>query len=113
MLNSNLVEFYQSIRLCHPLADEKSVQIFLKTVIRKESGAAELVHLKDSFEPLQLVVTTYLIAFLIPCLNAAMVVFKERGFRLATVIIGGVMIYAITAGAALNYVCRFLGVTFT
>lgn len=92
---------------------EKSVQVFIKTIIRKESGAAELVHLRNSFEPVQLVVTTYLIAFLIPCLNAAVVVFKERGMKMAAVIIGGVMFYALTAGAALNYVCRFMGITFS
>ena len=106
-------------RIARPLINgviglpEKSIQVFIKTIIRKESGAAELVHLKDSFQPLQLVVTTYLIAFLIPCLNAAMVVFKERGIKTATAIIGGVMLYALSAGAVLNHVCRLMGITFS
>ena len=92
---------------------EKSVQVFIKTIIRKESGAAELVHLRGSFDNVQLVVNTFLLSFMIPCLNAAIVVFKERGMKTAIAILGSVAVYAVLAGSVLNHVCRFFGITFT
>jgi ferrous iron transport protein B len=92
---------------------EKSVQVFMKTLIRRESGAAELEHLSSSYTNLQLVVNLLVMTFLTPCMNAVIVLFKERGVRTATIIMTSVLIYAITAGSLLNHICRILGVTFT
>ncbi len=92
---------------------EKSVQVFMKTLIRRESGAAELEHLSASYTNLQLVVNLLVMTFLTPCMNAVIVLFKERGIRTATTIMTFVLIYAITAGSLVNHICRILGVTFT
>lgn len=92
---------------------EKSVQVFIKTIIRRESGATELEHLKGIYTNLQLVVNLLIMTFLTPCINAIMVLFKERGKKTAALIIGTVIIYAILMGSLVNHLCLVLGVTFT
>jgi ferrous iron transport protein B len=51
--------------------------------------------------------------FLTPCINAILVLFKERGQKTATLIIGTVIIYAILMGGLVNHICLALGITFT
>jgi len=91
---------------------EQSVQVFIKTIIRRESGGAELEHLSAMYSNLQLVINLLVMTFLAPCVNSMIVLFKERGFRVTATIIVTVMIYAVILGAVVNHVCRFLGVTF-
>ena len=92
---------------------EKSVQVFIKTIIRRESGATELEHLKTTYTNLQMVVNLLIMTFLTPCINAILVLFKERGQKTAVLIIGTVIIYAILMGSLVNYICHALGITFT
>ena len=92
---------------------EKSVQVFIKTIIRRESGATELEHLRYSYTNLQLVVNLLIMTFLTPCINAIIVLFKERGKKTAVIIICSVIIYAILMGSLVNHVCLALGITFT
>jgi ferrous iron transport protein B len=92
---------------------EKSVQVFIKTIIRRESGAAELEHLSGVYNNLQLVVNLLVMTFLTPCINAIMVLFKERGNKTGAVIVFSVLIYAVLMGALVNHTCRALGITFT
>jgi ferrous iron transport protein B len=92
---------------------EKSVQVFIKTIIRRESGATELEYLRGVYTNLQLVVNLLVMTFLTPCINAIIVLFKERGRKTALMIIGTVLIYAILMGSLVNHVCLALGVTFT
>jgi len=92
---------------------EKSVQVFIKTIIRRESGATELEHLSSIYTNLQLIVNLLVMTFLTPCINAIMVMFKERGQKTAIMIIGTVVVYAILLGSFINYVFLALGVTFT
>jgi len=92
---------------------EKSVQVFIKTIIRRESGATELEHLRGIYTNLQLVVNLLVMTFLTPCINAILVLFKERGKKTATLIIGTVLVYAILMASLVNHICLALGVTFT
>ncbi|HIJ77819.1 MAG: ferrous iron transporter B [Desulfobulbaceae bacterium] len=92
---------------------EKSVQVFIKTMIRRESGAAELEHLSGFYTNLQLVINLLVMTFIAPCLNAIIVLFKERGWLVASIIIGTVIFYAIAVGSIMNYTCHFFGITFT
>jgi len=91
----------------------KSVQVFIKTLIRRESGATEIEHLSSIYDNVQLVVNLLVMTFLTPCMNAIIVLFKERGSRAAIAIMSTVMIYAILIGSMVNYTCRLLGVTFS
>jgi ferrous iron transport protein B len=92
---------------------EKSVQVFIKTMIRRESGATELMHLSGIYNHLQLVVNLFIMLNLTPCVNSIVVIIKERGLKAAIAIIGTVLVYAIASGGALNHLCLFLGITFS
>ena len=92
---------------------EKSIQVFIKTLIRRESGAAELEHLSVFYTNLQLVINLLVMTFIAPCLNAIIVLFKERGGLVASIIMATVIFYAITLGSIMNYTCHLFGITFT
>ena len=92
---------------------EKSVQVFIKTMIRRESGAAELEHLHMIYTNLQLVVNLLVMTFVAPCINSFIVLFKERGFKTGLGINVAVFLYAILLGSIVNYLCLTFGVTFT
>nr|AFX88974.1 magnetosome protein [delta proteobacterium ML-1] len=92
---------------------EQSVQVFIKTMIRRESGVAELEHLSTVFTNLQIVVNLVLMTFLAPCINATIVLFKERGARAGALILVTVTLYAILLGSLVNHICRLTGITFT
>ena len=91
---------------------ESAVRVFMKTIIRREAGAVELDLLAADFSNLQLVVTLLTMTLLIPCVNTVVVLFKERGARVAGVTLAGVFAYALLAGGLVNHACRSLGITF-
>jgi len=91
---------------------DNSVQVFMKTVIRREAGAAELDRLRTDYSNLQLVVTLLVMTLLLPCVNSVVVLFKERGLRATLVLLVASTAYALGAGALVNHGCRLLGVTF-
>jgi len=92
---------------------EKSVQVFIKTIIRRESGATEIEHLSSIYTNVQLVVNLLVMTFLFPCINATIVLFKERGTRAAVTIMSINVIYAVLIGSIVSHACRLLGITFT
>ncbi len=92
---------------------EKSVQVFIKTIIRRESGAVEIGHLSTIYTNVQLVVNLLVMTFLSPCMNATIVLFKERGMKAGGIIMGIVMVYAVIVGSIVNFTCRVFGITFT
>jgi len=92
---------------------EKSVQVFIKTMIRRESGATELEHLRHIYTNLQLVVNLLVMTFVAPCINSFIVLFKERGIKTGMAINITVFIYAILIGSIVNHVCMYLGITFS
>ncbi len=92
---------------------QESIRVFIATMIRREVGATELEHLSGSYTNLQVVVNLLVMTFIIPCLNAVIVLFKERGIKVGLAICLSVMIYAVVLGSIVNHTCRFLGITFT
>ncbi|MBW2266254.1 MAG: ferrous iron transporter B [Deltaproteobacteria bacterium] len=92
---------------------EKSIQVFIKTMIRRETGAAELAHLSHVYTNLQLIVNLLVMTLIVPCINATIVLFKERGIMVAVAIVSLVTVYAIFIGSVVNHTCRFLGITFS
>ena len=91
---------------------EQTVQVFIKTMIRRENGAAELSLVSGHFNALQLLVTLLIMTIFTPCVNATIVLWKERGTKICVTLLLIVSAYAIVAGATLNWVCQALGVTF-
>jgi ferrous iron transport protein B len=92
---------------------EKSVQVFIKTLIRRENGATEIAHLSDIYTNLQMVVNLLVMTFLTPCINATIVVFKEHGTRNSIIILGTVLVYSLVVGSVVHHTCSALGITFT
>jgi len=92
---------------------EKSVQVFIKTMIRRESGATELEHLRQIYTNLQLVVNLLVMTFVAPCINSFIVLFKERGVKVGLAINIAVFVYAILMGSIVNNFCLSFGVTFS
>ncbi|MBF0546238.1 MAG: ferrous iron transporter B [Candidatus Riflebacteria bacterium] len=92
---------------------ENSVQVFIKTIVRRESGATELLNLSSGYTNLQLVVSLLVMTFMIPCLNATLALYKERGGKVALAIAGGVMVWAVALGGVVNHLCHWLGITFS
>lgn len=92
---------------------EESIQVFIKTMIRRESGATELQHFSSAYTNLQIVVNLIVMTFIAPCLNAIIVLYKERGAKTATLIVIAVTVYAIAIGSIVNHTCRYMGITFT
>ena len=69
--------------------------------------------LRDQFNNLQMVITMLVMVFMMPCINAAIVLIKERGLKVSLVILAAVVVWAVTIGALINLVCSGLGITFT
>jgi ferrous iron transport protein B len=101
-------------RACRPVVSgvlglpPQSVQVFLKALVRRESGAAELVQLRHAFRPIQLVTVTFLMTFAVPCINTVLVLVRERGARVALALVAGVVAYAVGVGAVLARVGRLI-----
>ena len=91
---------------------DEATQVFLKTMIRRENGATELSMLRGQFDGVQTVVTLLVMTTLLPCINTAIVVVKERGVRTAMVIFVAITGWAIGVGALVGLVCRGLGLDF-
>lgn len=106
-------------RASHPVVNgllglpDSSVQVFIKTMIRRETGAGELELVRKHFDNVQLFVTLLVMTFLIPCINTTMVLIKERGIKVASVLLVSVSVYALGVGTVANAVCRFFNVTFS
>lgn len=92
---------------------EKSIQVFIKTMIRRESGATELEHMGLLYNNLQLIVNLLVMTFISPCINATIVLFKERGPRAAMAISAAVVLHAFIIGSIFNHACLYFGITFT
>lgn len=91
----------------------QAVQVFIKTAIRREAGATELNLLRDHFDNVQMVVTLLVMTLLLPCVNTAIVIIKERGLRVAAAVLVAAVLSSIAVGAAVNATCRALGVAFS
>ena len=105
-------------RLSHPVVEgmlglpDQAVRVFLKTMIRRESGAAELILVQAHFNSLQSVVTLFVMTLIVPCVNSAIVLLKEQGIKICVLLLFIIGLYAVVAGTVLNWVCQVLGVTF-
>ncbi|NOZ86353.1 MAG: ferrous iron transporter B [Deltaproteobacteria bacterium] len=92
---------------------DQAVQVFFKTFIRRENGAAELDLVRSHFDSVQVLVTLLVMTVFTPCMNSTIVLFKEQGIKVATAILVFVSIYGILAGGVLNWICRTFSITFT
>jgi len=89
---------------------KESVNVFLMSIIRREAGVGVLTQFVERgiFNNIQIIVNLLLITFLMPCVNAILVIVKERGAKVAAGICSFVLIYAILIGALVNRFLVFL-----
>ncbi|MCP4602286.1 MAG: ferrous iron transporter B [Proteobacteria bacterium] len=92
---------------------DQAVQVFIKTAIRRENGATELEHLRGQFTNLQLIVTMLVMTFVMPCINTAIVILKERGLKACLAILTFSVLSSVVVGALVNLTCRSFGITFS
>ncbi len=93
---------------------EHSVEILVMTLVRREAGAALLDQFfgQGYFNGVQAVVMLIVMTSLLPCVNAVIVLFKERGWKQAASIVTVVIPTAVITGAIVNFLCLQFGVTF-
>jgi ferrous iron transport protein B len=91
---------------------DQAVQVFIKTAIRREAGAAELSLQQGLFDNVQMVVTILVMTFVIPCINSLIVITKERGVATAAAILAFTTTLALATGAVVSFACHSLGITF-
>ena len=92
----------------------ESIRVVLSTMIRREAGAAMLKELFDRglFSDVQTVLLLLICTFLVPCVNALVVTYKEHGFKTATWMLLFVTPYALVVGIILNYLFRVFQIRF-
>ncbi|MHC5035805.1 MAG: ferrous iron transport protein B [Planctomycetota bacterium] len=92
----------------------EATEAFILTIVRREAGAAYLRELVDGgiLGSRQIVVALLVMISLGPCVNAALVIWKELGFRVMVCIYGFLIPWALLVGGALNGILTALGITF-
>jgi ferrous iron transport protein B len=80
------------------------------SIVRREAGVGVLTQFVEegAFSDIQIIINLLLITFLMPCVNAILVIVKERSAKVAIAICGFVLVYAILVGAVLNRFLLFL-----
>ncbi len=93
---------------------KKSSQAFILGFLRRDYGAAGLFDLFDQglMDGLQAFVSMSVMTLFIPCIANVFIIFKERGYRVALLLVSFVFAYAIMAGAVLNFFLRRLNIHF-
>lgn len=93
---------------------EESADVFFMTVVRREAGAALLAQQASAgmYDGVQVVVTLMVMTLMLPCINSVLVMYKERGLLVSTVIMFTVIAYSLLAGGLIHFVFRWLGVQF-
>jgi ferrous iron transport protein B len=89
----------------------ESADIFLMTLIRREAGASLLVAQYDQglYDGVAVLVTLLVMNLLAPCINALLVMFKERGAWVSSAILIWMIPYALAIGSLVNALCRGFG----
>ncbi|MCX5835015.1 MAG: ferrous iron transport protein B [Deltaproteobacteria bacterium] len=92
----------------------KSSQAFILGFLRRDYGAAGLFDLFDQglMDGLQAFVGISVMTLFVPCIANVFIIFKERGYRVALLLVSFVFAYAIMAGTVLNFFLRLLNIHF-
>jgi ferrous iron transport protein B len=92
----------------------ESADVFFLTIIRREAGAALLAqqYAAGMYDGVQVMVTLLVMTLMIPCINSVLVMYKERGYKIATVTLATVFLYALLMGGLVNQIFSWLGVQF-
>lgn len=89
---------------------QKATQAFLLGFLRRDYGAAGLFMLSKTgqMDNIQALVSLVVITLFVPCIAQFFVTIRERGIKVAVVILSFTFVFAFTVGGALNFVLRCL-----
>ncbi len=92
----------------------KAAETFLIGFLRRDYGAAGLYVLNKTGEMnnLQTLVSLVVITLFVPCIAQFLVTIKERGIKVASIILSFTIIFAFVVGGILNFILRFFGIIF-
>ena len=92
---------------------EKATEAFLIGFFRRDYGAAGLFALaeKGLLDPIQIMVSLVTLTLFVPCIAHFFMMIKERGAKMAFLMLLIIVPLAITVGGTLNWVLRALNVT--
>lgn len=92
---------------------ERTAEAFLIGFLRRDYGAAGLYALsrQGELDPTQVLVSLVTITLFVPCVANLMMIFKERGWRMALCIMLVIFPVAFGVGGLLNHVLRWTGWT--
>jgi len=92
----------------------ESADAFLMTLIRREAGAALLVQQLNSglYDGVQVLVTLVVMTVMLPCINTLLVMLKERGAVVTTVIVLLSIVVAVLEGGLVGWLLRLGGASF-
>jgi small GTP-binding protein len=92
----------------------ETAQILMMGFLRRDYGAAGLFHLAQTGQltGVQAVVALTVMTLFIPCVANFLMIVKERGLRVAMVLLGVITPIAIFTGTGLHYVFDALGIRF-
>ncbi|MBF0198951.1 MAG: ferrous iron transporter B [Planctomycetes bacterium] len=91
---------------------KETVSVFLMSLIRREAGVALLAQFADEnlLTNTQLVVNLLVVTSMVPCINAVLVIVKERSWKLAVAVVSFTVPYALTMGAIVHLCFEYFDV---
>jgi ferrous iron transport protein B len=107
------------IRLAEPVVTQalglpaNAATVFLMGFLRRDYGAAGLFDMarQGHLDTLQTVVGLVVMTLFVPCIANFFVMIKEQGWRNTLLMVGFILFYALSVGAALNWIFRMSGIT--
>ncbi len=91
-----------------------TAQVFVMGFLRRDYGAAGLYQMSHAgvLTSVQAVVALTVMTLFVPCVANFLMIVKEQGVRVGVTMLAFITVVALSTGMVLNYVLRFLGVSF-
>jgi ferrous iron transport protein B len=82
--------------------------IFVMGVIRKDFASVGVFNMaKEILTNSQIIVATVVISLFVPCINALIVILKEKGYKMALALYGGTFAISVIVGSILTRILEF------
>jgi ferrous iron transport protein B len=91
-----------------------AAQVFVMGFLRRDYGAAGLYQMSHAgtLSSVQAVVALTVMTLFVPCVANFLMIVREQGIKVGVTMLAFITVVALSTGVALNYVLRFLSVSF-
>jgi len=91
-----------------------AAQVFVMGFLRRDYGAAGLYQMSHAgtLSSVQAVVALTVMTLFVPCVANFLMIVREQGIKVGVAMLALITVVALSTGVALNYVLRFLSVSF-